>query len=91
MEFIPDNGLVRQVGRRIAEIREQADLTQQQLADRLGISPQYLRRVESGGANLSIISLEKFAKGLGVEVVELFTPPQAMGKRNPGRPPKRKG
>jgi transcriptional regulator with XRE-family HTH domain len=70
--------------------REDAGLTQQQFADRLEVSPQYLRRVESGGANLSVKSLLRFASGLGVEVADLFEAPRRVGKRNPGRPPKKR-
>jgi transcriptional regulator with XRE-family HTH domain len=88
MEFIPSKGLVARVGRRIAELREDASLTQQHLADRMGFSPQYLRRVEAGGVNLSIMSLERFADALDVHVVDLFEAPRSMGQRNPGRPPK---
>ena len=76
-------------GRRIAELREDAGLTQQRLAERLGVSPQYLRRVESGGVSLSIKSLVRFADALEVAVVDLFEPPRRPGKRNPGRPPKK--
>ena len=64
-------------------------MTQQQLADVMGISPQYLRRVESGGANLSIKSLAKFAHALAVEVAELFVVPSGREPRRPGRPPGR--
>ncbi len=81
---------IANVGRRVAELREAAGLTQQSFADRMELSPQYLRRVESGGVNLSIKSLVRFADGLGVELFELFEAPRRRGRRNPGRPPKRK-
>lgn len=89
MSGLTSEELIQNVGRRIAELREDADLTQQVFADRLGMSPQYLRRVESGGMNLSIKSLVRFADGLGVAVVDLFAVPHRTVKRNPGRPPKR--
>lgn len=79
---------MRDVGRRIAELREGAGLTQQQFAERLEMSGQYLRRVEAGEINLSIRSLVKFAQAVRVEVESLFVPPENWRRRGRGRPPK---
>lgn len=81
----PDD-LVRDVGRRIAELREERDLTQQALADAMDISPQYLRRVEAGQVNMTIRSLAKFGAGLSVPVSDLFVAPSRRRARPPGRP-----
>jgi transcriptional regulator with XRE-family HTH domain len=62
---------------------------QQQLADRLDVSEKNVHRIEAG-ANLTIRSLERIADALGVRVAELFEQAHRLGRRNPGRPPKRK-
>ena len=76
--------LARLVGRRIAELRSELDLTQQRFADQLRVTVDYVRLVERG-ANLTIASLERFARALQVPVTELFVPPRTM-RTNPGRP-----
>ena len=79
----------REVGRRVAELRERAGLTQDQLAERLGNSVKYVQRVEHGGDNLTIKTLLKWAKGLGVRWRELCRTPQSCARRRPGRPRRR--
>lgn len=80
--------LKRDVGRRIAELRIEANGTQQWLAERMAMSVQYIRRVEGGGANLSLGSLSKFAAALRVDPAELLTRPRSRARRRPGRPTK---
>lgn len=83
----PDR-LVRDVGRRIAELRQAAGLTQEAFAEALGTSVQYASRVERG-ENLSLHTLAKIANVLCVQVLDLLEPP-APGARavKRGRPPK---
>jgi transcriptional regulator with XRE-family HTH domain len=50
---------VRNVGRRVAELRAKAGLTQEQQAERLGFTLKYLQRIEGGGENLTVRSLSK--------------------------------
>ena len=78
--------LVADVGYRIRELRIELELTQEALAEKLELSQQYLRRVESGGVSISIRALAKFAKALKVEPAELLQRPKRRVKRKPGRP-----
>lgn len=48
--------------------REDEDLTLEQLAQRIGVTYQSLQRLERPGANPSIKTLAKVAKGLGREL-----------------------
>jgi transcriptional regulator with XRE-family HTH domain len=77
--------LLRDVGRRIAEQRSAKDWTQQELADRLGVTLRYVQSVEAGTQNLTLRSLASYCSVLGVPVGELFTPPQGRRPRA-GRP-----
>ena len=64
--------LVRSVGRRIAELRRNKDLTQAEFAELLGVSVQWVSRAEVGHENLTISTMAKVANALGVQVVVLF-------------------
>ncbi len=79
---------VKNVGRRVAELRAKARLTQEQQAERLGFTLKYLQRIESGGENLTIRSLVKVASVFGVPVTELFRNPRTQ-QAGPGRPKRR--
>lgn len=46
-------------------------LTQEQLAERCGVSQQYISRLEKGKRNPAIVTLYVIAQGLGVSHVEL--------------------
>jgi ribosome-binding protein aMBF1 (putative translation factor) len=80
----PD-GLVTDVGRRIAELRVRGKLTQEQFARALGSTLQYAQRIEAG-RNLTLHSLAKVANALGVPVVELFATTTYRRPTGPGRP-----
>jgi len=65
--------LQRKLGQRIATLRKARKLTQEQLAEALGCSVEFISLVERGVNAPSVAGLEKFAKVLKVEVKELFT------------------
>lgn len=59
-------------GLRIREIRHRQQLSQEELAFRCALSKNYISDVERGTRNISLKVIEKFAKGLGVPLAELF-------------------
>lgn len=60
------------LGDRVRELRERRGLTQGQLAKVSEISKVFLGVVERGEKAATVESLEKIARGLQVEVAELF-------------------
>lgn len=75
------------VGRKVAEYRRAAGLTQFALANEIGdVSPQYVGLVEQGRQNLTIETLVKVANALHVDVAALFEEPASMERPQPGRP-----
>jgi transcriptional regulator with XRE-family HTH domain len=66
----------REVGRRIAELRAPLKLTQEALAERLGVSDKYIWRVEAGRQNLTIESMVRIARALRVPIASLFDHPR---------------
>lgn len=67
--------MIEDVARRIGEIRVGRGWTQADLADRLGVSLTYLRRCESGLANLSLRTVAKIADALEVDPIALLERP----------------
>lgn len=59
------------IGRFVRKLREQKQLTQEQLATRTGITYQYLSGVENGRENFSIDVLEALAGALGAPFAPL--------------------
>lgn len=65
--------LQRKLGQRIASLRKARKLTQEQLAEAIGCSVEFISLVERGVNAPSVAGLEKFAKILKTEVKELFS------------------
>jgi len=62
----------KRIGARIKELRRQAGLTQEQLAERVGLDARHLSRLEVGRNFPSLDSLERIAVALNVALVEFF-------------------
>jgi transcriptional regulator with XRE-family HTH domain len=65
--------LQKDLGRRIAQLRKARKLTQEQLAEAVGRSVEFISLVERGVNAPSVAGLADFAKALRVEVRDLFT------------------
>ena len=59
-----DNFLVP-IGKRISEIRRAHKVTQEALADRLGVSPKHISHTECGTSSLSLKNLIEFCNFFG--------------------------
>ena len=55
------------LARRMIEARAKANLTQAQIAERMGVTQPSVARIESG-KNVSLKTLGRYAKALGAEV-----------------------
>lgn len=62
------------VGDNCARIRKERGLTQEQLAERCGLSQQYLSDLERGKRNPTIVTIYEIAQALGVSHLELVQP-----------------
>jgi transcriptional regulator with XRE-family HTH domain len=70
--------LYRTLGASIRRRRRELDLTQAKLADRLGISRGTLANIETGGQNLLLHQLYRFAAALDMNVHDLLPLPTEM-------------
>ena len=61
-----------QFGARIAELRKQRNISQEELAERCGVHRTYIGSIERGEKSPTLNTIEKFAKGLDVEIVDFF-------------------
>lgn len=60
------------IGRRIKELRKKQGLSQEQVAERANINPNYQSRIERGKENPTLNMLIKLCHGLNVEMWEMF-------------------
>lgn len=70
--------LLKAIGKKIQFIREKRGLTQEQMEERTGVNTKYISAIERGQKNATVKTLEKIAKGLNVELYELFLLPQDL-------------
>jgi transcriptional regulator with XRE-family HTH domain len=59
-------------GRAIRRIRQQQGLSQEEAAERCRLHRTYYSGIERGVRNISLVNIEKIAKGLKQELPELF-------------------
>ena len=60
------------VSKRIIQLRELCDLTQNGLAERAGVSQTHLRRVELGQADITIGHLQLLCDAMGISIQDFF-------------------
>jgi transcriptional regulator with XRE-family HTH domain len=77
--------VLRDLGRRVAELRADNGLTQEGLAEQVDLAPRYLQAIESGRENPTARVLIEIAFNLHVSMSDLFRPPRSPGRS--GRPP----
>lgn len=58
-------------GKRVRTIRLRKQMSQGDIAKKLGVSANYVSQIERGIENLSLKGIEKLAKAIGVSVGEL--------------------
>lgn len=64
--------LLQRLGRRVRELRDERDLTQEELAEGAGISWHFLSSIERGQKGATVETLAALAKAMDVSLAELF-------------------
>lgn len=62
----------KQMGKRIQALRKKRNLSRQELAARAGVSREYIRKLEGGGYDPTVGTLQRIAKAFGVPLTELL-------------------
>lgn len=78
-----DKRFYKELGQRIARLRKEQDLTQQQLATMLGISQQTLAHYEVGRLRVAVAMLPALATALATTVEDLIGDTTRPAKRGP--------
>lgn len=68
-----ENGIVALIGSNIAQYRRRSGLTQEQLAEQIGVTPAFISRVECGKKSMKISTLVSVAQVLQVSVDALVS------------------
>lgn len=63
---------IKRTATKLKRLREERGMTQQQLAEKAGISREYLTRLEGARHDPTLTVLERLAKALGVKVRRLL-------------------
>lgn len=66
--------LHRAVGQRLRSLREERELTQEQLAARAGVHRTFVGKVERGESATTVDSVAVFCSALGVTLADFFEP-----------------
>lgn len=61
---VRDN-ICKEIGNRIRQIRHEEGFSQKVLADKLGVSQQFISRIEKGRENISVVALKNIFQVLG--------------------------
>jgi transcriptional regulator with XRE-family HTH domain len=67
-----EGALQRTLGQNVRRIRLDRGLSQEELADELGVHRTYMGGVERGERNLTLQSVERLAEGLGLDPLTLL-------------------
>ncbi|TAJ72107.1 MAG: XRE family transcriptional regulator [Phenylobacterium sp.] len=67
-------GLAQDFGRNVRRRRKELGLTQEALADAVELAPTYVGQLERGLRNPTLAIVERFAKVLRVEALDLVGP-----------------
>lgn len=78
-----DETFFKALGARVAELRKEQGLSQQALADELGLPQQTFAHYEVGRARMPVSLLPELAKVFGVAADELLGLRNGSGKRGP--------
>lgn len=67
-------------GKKLREIRQEKGISQEDLAERAGLHRTYISSVERGERNVTLTTILKIAKAMGVEMAALL--PKIEGKKD---------
>lgn len=80
---------MRYAGANVRRLRERAELTQEELAEKCRWDFRHIQRIEAGNVDLAITALVRVAGALGVEPAALLKPTK-IPPRPTGRPKSRR-
>ena len=64
--------ILGRLGEQLRFLRKDKGFTQEELAEKVGVHPTYIGKIESGKSNISTITLFKLSRALGVKLSKVF-------------------
>lgn len=64
--------IMEKFGKRVKDLRLKLGISQEELAYRADLHRTYISSVEMGKRNISLINIQKIAKALKCEIIDLF-------------------
>ncbi len=74
--MIKSKELQKYIGNQVRRLRKKANISQEQLAEQIGIATNSLSSIETGNAFMSINTLEKLLNAFNISPKELFDFPE---------------
>ncbi|TLG18129.1 ImmA/IrrE family metallo-endopeptidase [Nocardia cyriacigeorgica] len=79
-----DDRVWAEIGERVRESRLAAELSQGQLADRVGLERSKIAKIEAGSRQINAVELSKLAAALGMPIGHFLYPqPEVISRRTP--------
>jgi transcriptional regulator with XRE-family HTH domain len=72
---------MKEIAIRLKDLRHKRGLTLDALAERAGLTPNYIGTIEHGLRDPSLSTIESLAAGLGIQVGEIFGPTTPLSDR----------
>ncbi|GBR74328.1 transcriptional regulator XRE family [Candidatus Termititenax aidoneus] len=72
VRYKPNMAFLRKIGTKLRQLREQKNLTLEELADLAGISYKYLQEVETAKYSFTVSVLHSITRALGISLAEFF-------------------
>ena len=69
---LADSIIIARFAASVRKFRSDLGISQEQLAERAGLHRSYIADIERGKRNITLLSIEKLAGGLGVSAADLF-------------------
>lgn len=69
--------VIRNVGRRVRELRLRRGWTQEEMAEKLNIALRNFQQMERGRQNLTLRTMVRLARLLGVRTIKLMEEPES--------------
>lgn len=73
--------LPQAIGRRVRELREELQISQEELASRADLHRNYVGSVERGERDIGVGAVARLADALGLSLAEFFAPFRHRSKR----------
>ena len=64
--------ILKKLGERIKQLRKEANISQEKLAELASLDRTYINSVENGRRNISIINIDKIANAFNISLSDFF-------------------